>query len=89
MKPRGYNRRLQAVYLEAVDNQLKENNPPETRQTFERLRKLGISERDAKILIASAIAVETFEIMKTSKPFNRDRFLRNLQRLPDQSFEPD
>ncbi len=87
MKKTGYNRRLQAVYLEVVDNQLRDNDPPETLQTFDRLRDLGYSERDAKILIASAIAVETYEIMKSKKPYNRDRLIRNLQRLPDQSFE--
>ena len=65
MKRKGYNRRLQAVYLQAVENQLRDNDPPETRQTFDRLRSLGYSERDAKTLIASAIAVESYEIMKS------------------------
>jgi len=87
MKAKGYNRRLQAVYLEVVDNQLRGNDPPETRQTYDRLRGMGYSERDAKILIASAIAAETYEIIKAEEPYNRDRFIRNLERLPDQSFE--
>ena len=86
MKRKDFNPQLQAVYLEAVENQLRDNNPPETRQTFERLRGLNISERDAKLLIASAIAVETYEIMKTNTPFDQDRFLRNLSMLPDQAF---
>jgi len=86
MKRKDYNPRLQAAYLEIVDNQLRDNDPPETRQTFDRLRKLKISERDAKILIASAIALETFEIMKYKKPFDQKRFIRNLNLLPDQSF---
>jgi hypothetical protein len=86
MKREDFNPQLQAAYLEAVDNQLRDNNPPETRQTFERLRGLKISEREAKLLIASVLAVETYEIMKTNKPFDRDRFSRNLERLPDQSF---
>jgi len=86
MERKDYNPYLQAAYLEIVDNQLRDNDPPETRQTFDRLRKLNISERDAKLLIASAIAVETFAIMKHQKPFNEERFIRNLNRLPDQSF---
>lgn len=86
MKRKHYNPYLQAAYLEAVHNQLRDNDPPETRQTLDRLRKLNISERDAKLLIASAIAVETFEIMKHQKPFNRERFIRNLKSLPDQTF---
>ena len=86
MKRKQFNPQLQAAYLEIVENQLRDNNPPETRQTFDRLRGLKISERDAKLLIASAVAVETFEIMKTNEPFDRDRLIRNLQMLPDQSF---
>jgi hypothetical protein len=75
------------VYLEAVETQLHDNNPPETRQTFERLRAEGISEKDAKVLIGSVIAVETYEIMKSGKPFDHTRFVRNLDRLPDQNFD--
>lgn len=78
---------LKAVYLEAVETQLHDNNPPETRQTFERLRTEGISEKDAKLLIGSVIAVETYEIMKSGTPFNKERFIRNLNRLPDQTFD--
>ena len=68
MKRKQFNPQLQAAYLEIVENQLRDNNPPETRQTFDRLRGLKISERDAKLLIASAVAIETFEIMKTNEP---------------------
>lgn len=78
---------LKAVYLEVVENQLRDNNPPETRQTLERLRKEGFSEKDAKLLIASAIAAESYYVMKSGTEFNRERFVRNLQQLPDQSFK--
>ncbi len=78
---------LRAAYLEAVDKQLQDNDPPETRQTFDRLRSEGDNEQDAKLLIASAIAAESYLVMKTQKPFNRDRFIRNLQKLPDQNFD--
>jgi hypothetical protein len=87
MKSRSYNPRLKAVYLEAVENQLRDNDPPETRQTFDRLRKEGYNEKDAKVLIASVIAAESFWIMKSGTPFNHERFVRNLKRLPDQSFD--
>ncbi len=89
MKKKGpkHNPILKAVYLEAVETQLRGNNPPETRQTFDRLRAEGFSEKDAKLLIGSAIAAETYGIMKSGTPFNRQRFVRNLKRLPDQSFD--
>jgi len=77
---------LKAGYLEAVETQLRENNPPETRQTFDRLRAEGISEKNAKLLIGSVIAAETYYVMKSRSPFNLARFVKNLNRLPDQSF---
>lgn len=82
-----YSAELRGVYLEAVENQLRDNNPPETRQTLDRLLAEGISEKDAKLLIASAIAFESYKILKSGTPFNHERFIKNLKRLPDQSFE--
>ncbi len=82
-----YDPELRRVYLEVVDNQLRDNNPPETRVTFDRLRSEGFNETEAKVLIASAIAFETFQVMKSGAPFNHDRFVHNLNRLPDQTFE--
>jgi hypothetical protein len=77
---------LKKTYLEIVDTQLKNDDPPETRQTFDRLRRERISAKDAKLLIASVIATETYDIMTSGKPFNKERFINNLRRLPDQSF---
>lgn len=87
MKSSSHNPHLKAAYLEVVENQLRDNNPPETRQTFERLRKEGFNEQDTKLLIASVIAAETYEMIKSGTVFNHDRFVRNLNRLPDQSFD--
>ena len=68
--------------MEAVENQLRDNKPPETRITFDRLKREGISELDAKKYIAQAIASETFWIMKKNQPYNLQRFIKNLNRLP-------
>lgn len=81
------NAELRAAYLEVVENQLRDNDPPETRETYERLCTEGFTEKNAKILIASVIAFETYQMMSTNSPFNRDRFVRHLNMLPDQSFE--
>jgi hypothetical protein len=40
------NPRLKATFLQVVDNQLKANDPPETRQTLERLIAQGITRED-------------------------------------------
>ena len=87
MKSSGHNPHLKAAFLEVVEKQLRDNDHPETRQTLERLLKEGFNEQDAKLLIASVIAAESYAVLKTKTVFNRDRFTRNLDRLPDQSFE--
>jgi hypothetical protein len=76
------NPRLKAAILQAVTNQLKSGDPPETRQTLNRLIGEGLSEEEAKIYIGQAIAVEIFNIMKHSETFNIERYRKNLSRLP-------
>jgi hypothetical protein len=69
--------------MNVVENQLRDNDPPESRKTFERLLEEGFSELDAKKLIAKVIASETFWIIKKSDAFNHKRFVNNLSRLPE------
>jgi hypothetical protein len=78
------NPRLRASFLQIVDNQLRANDPPETRETFNRLVAQGISEEDAKAYIAQAVCVETYDILKHKRPFNLQRYVKNLQLLPKQ-----
>jgi hypothetical protein len=80
------NSHLTAAFLEVVENQLREDNPPETRETLSRLMAEGYSREDAVLLIAQAVCVEAYTILKTKKEFNHDRYVRNLSALPQ---EPD
>ena len=76
------NPHLKAAFLKIVDNQLKANDPPEAKETFNRLVAQGISEEDARLYIAQAVCAETFEILKHKRPFNSQRYVENLRRLP-------
>ncbi len=78
---------LKATFLKIVDNQLRANDPPETRETFDRLVAQGISEDDAKIYIAQAVCVETYDILKHNTTFNLERYVKSLQRLPKEPKE--
>jgi hypothetical protein len=80
-KPKG-NPRVTAAILEIVDNQLWENVPPETRQTFRRLLDEGHTAREAKRLIGCVVATEIYDILKHQEPFNQARFVAALHRLP-------
>ena len=73
--------------FEIIKNQIKLNTPPETKQTFDRLKGIGYSDLDAKKLIAQCVAVEIYNLMKYKKPFNESRYISNLKKLPEEPIE--
>jgi len=73
---------LKSAILEVVDNQLQANDPPETRQTFDRLISEGYSEEEAKQLIGCVVTSEIFDVLKKQEPFNPERFAKALNELP-------
>jgi len=70
------------IILEVVENQLKSNDPQETKKTLTRLMADGISEENARIYIGQAICVEIWDTMRNKNEFNQDRYIKNLKRLP-------
>jgi hypothetical protein len=74
--------RLRAEFLRIVDNQLRDNDPPAVRATLERLVKEGYSQSEARRLIAGAMAVEIYEMLKYQRPYNQERYVENPNRLP-------
>ena len=73
--------------FEVVENQLRDNDPPETRKTLERLVNDGYAQSEAKRMIATVVAVEMFDIMKNDQAFDLDRFVERLQQLPEPPYE--
>lgn len=84
MKP---NKKLQEQIFEIVNNQIRDGRPPETKQTYDRLLKMGYNDIDAKKYIGQCIAVELFNIMKHHQPFDEKRYVQNLLNLPKEPFE--
>ena len=82
-----HNPRLKAAILEAVEKQLESGEPPETRETLARLKSKGFSDEESRVLLGQAVAVEIYCTLKEKKPFNRERFVRNLRNLPVQPQE--
>jgi hypothetical protein len=76
------NPNLSASLLEVVDNQLRDNNPPETRHTFSRLVASGYSEKDARQLIGQVVLSEIFNVLQRKEPYDETRFIEALKRLP-------
>ncbi len=77
----GYNPRLKALILEVVDNQINDNDPPITRETMERLKAGGYTEKRAKEMIGSVVAIYIYEIMKNGKDFDVVKYAKDLKRL--------
>lgn len=73
----------QAAILEAVGNQIDNEDQPEARQAYERLRKLGHSVGDAKKLIAACLSVEIWHTLHPEGGgYNRERYVSALKELP-------
>ena len=73
--------------FEIIENQVESNTPPETKQTLKRLIDSGYSDQDARMLIGQCVAVELFSVLKLEKPFNNDRYVSNLKKLPEEPFD--
>jgi hypothetical protein len=78
---------LRDQIFEIIHNQMKGNNPPETKITYNRLIKKGYSDFETKQLIGQCIAVELFQVLKFKKPFDEIRYIRNLNNLPQKPIE--
>ncbi len=79
------NPRLKAAIIEVVNNQLESHDPPETYATFERLVAEGYSIIEAKELIGNVVVAEVFEVMNEGKPFDPQRYVAALNKLPESS----
>lgn len=75
------NQNLKRTILAVVNNQLRENNPPITRMTLERLGKLGYTEEIAKEKIAAVLIEEIYDVMKNNEVYNEERYSRKLRAL--------
>ncbi|MGN6602610.1 MAG: hypothetical protein ACTHK8_09175 [Ginsengibacter sp.] len=84
MKP---NKMLQQAIFEIIENQVRDGDPPETKQTLKRLQQSGYNEIDAKKYIGQCVAVELFHIMNHQQPFNEKRYVQNLLNLPKEPVE--
>jgi hypothetical protein len=83
-----HNPQAKKAILDAVANQLKDRNPPETLETYKRLLAMGYSDEDARIMIGQVVVCEMFDVVKQQEPYNHKRFVERLAKLPDEPFDP-
>lgn len=75
---------MREMFLEVIDNQITNNDPPETKQTLDRLVSESIPEKEAKELIGCVVISEVFEVLKNEKEFDLSRYIAALNKLPQQ-----
>lgn len=69
------NYRLKAQMIEAVDNQLRGNDPKAVKETFDRLVQLGYGEKKAKEMIAAVLIEEMYYVLKNQETYNEERYV--------------
>jgi len=75
----------EAVF-EAINNQIRNNNPPETKQTYDRLMKKIKNHDEVMKYIGVVMMAEILDILKSRKPFNKKRYIGRSNKLPDISW---
>ncbi len=81
------NEKLREQIFEILKNQLRHNDPPETKLTYNRLRSQGFNDLQTRQLIGQCIAFELFDVLKFGKPYNNKRYIKNLKVLPKEPFD--
>lgn len=75
------NLHLKRTVLQVLDNQLQSNELPVVNATFDRLKKAGNSEKQAKEKMAAVLLGEIYDVLKNKESFNEERYTRNLNGL--------
>jgi hypothetical protein len=73
--------------IEAVENQIRDNDPLEVRATLDRLMAMGESRENAMRYIGSVFSLEVFEILKHQTPYDEKRYVAILRNLPELPFD--
>jgi len=74
---------LHAMIMATLDEQLADDDPPETRKTLKRLMDEGFPQELCRRLMGLALAIELTDMHIFKKPFDRERFVKNLENLPE------
>ncbi len=76
-------KKARKAILDVVENQIRNLDPPATKETLDRLISEGVAEDEARRLIGCVVASEIFGILKHKQPFDLERYITALRRLPE------
>ncbi len=78
---------LQKELFKLIKNQLKNNDPPETKIVYDKLKAQGYSELQTMQMIGLCLSIEIYGALKSGQPYNNDRYVNNLNNLPEDPIE--
>lgn len=74
---------LRRAIREVLENQIRDVDPPETKETFERLLAQGLAEAEVWRLLSIVVATEMFDVLKHGREFDLGRYVQRLRALPE------
>ena len=78
---------LKKTILDVVDNQIKANDPPCTKDIYEKLLNAGYSKSNAKDKIGAVVLTEIYDILKEGQTFDEEKYKRSLEEMLQQSID--
>lgn len=73
--------------FEAIENQMKADNPRETKETFDRLRAAGYSRKETMKFLACVLLVELNEMVRDNRMYDEPSYVNKLKALPQMPWE--
>ena len=81
------NRRAGELIIQAIKEQIRQNDPPETKETFDRLRREGHAEEEVYRMLGCVLTSEMYAVLKQKRVFDRDLYVQQLHALPKLPWE--
>lgn len=79
--------KLRKAILEVITTQIRDNDPPETKQALIRLQDKGFSEEGALKLIGYVVVSEVFSVLKENRQYDKEKYIAALNNLPSLPWE--
>lgn len=77
----------QAALFEAVETQVNAAEPPEARETYDRLVGQGYSHEETMKLMACVLVEEVFGVVKNGREYDHQAYVEGLAALPKLPWE--
>ena len=75
--------------FEVIENQMRDEDPLETKQTYGRLTGDGHSHDESMSMIACVLSNEMFHMLKRKETFDQARYVAGLNALPEMPWADD